>query len=165
MTKKFLFVTLAIALAFGMMVSGCKEADNEGFKDRSVNLKGSGDNSITITVKGAKWKDFTGDNLTDTGLQETFCSQFLEWTPASGSYIDGFSKMNKAYSLEGDNKLKIVFSVYSVAGIGITGSGTVKLQDLSTTTLMGYLKAFTNDMELTPDWAIGTNEAVTITIK
>jgi len=164
MSKKFLFIMLAIALAFGMMVSGCKEVDAEGFKDRSLNLKGAGGNSVTITVKGAAWKDFTGDNITDMGLQETFCSQFLEWTPA-GDYIDGFTKMNKTFSLESNNKLKIVFSVYSVAGIGVTGSGKVKLQDLSTTALIGYLKAFTSNMDLTPDWAIGTNEAVTITIK
>jgi hypothetical protein len=163
MSRKFLFVMLAIAIAFGMTVTGCNEPDEEGFKNHTLNLKDSGANSVTLTVKGAKWKNFTGSSAANEVTQALFLEKLMEWTSTSGS-IDSFTYINKDFSLEKDNKLKIVFTKYSVAGVGITGSGTVTLQNLSTADLMISLALFTDGMDKAIDWTIGTNDKVTITI-
>jgi len=167
MTKKFLFVMLAIALAFGMTVSSCKEADEEGFKDRTVNLTPATgeENAVILTIKSATWKDFTGTGVDDIALQEALGEKLLEWTPLSGS-IDKYLKMNKEYTLIDDNKLKISFSAYNLLDVGLlTGSGTLKLQELGTPALMAELALLANDVNLFPDWTIGKNDPVTITIK
>jgi len=167
MTKKFLFVMLAIALAFGMTVTSCKEADEEGFKDRTVNLTPAPDeeNAIILTIKSAKWKNFTGNGVDDVLRQEALGEKLLEWTPASGSEIDRYLYLNKEYTLIDNNKLKVSFSKYTLAGVGIIGSGTLKLKNLSTTELMAELPFIADGINAFPDWTIGKNDPVTITIR
>jgi len=166
MTKKFLFVTMAIAFAFGMMVSGCADdpVDQEGFKNHTLNLTDSGANSITLTVKGATWKDPKGGSDIENTAIKAGLLKLLEWTQGSGS-IESLLLMDINYDLISENKLKIAFSKQTdpLLGLGITGSGTLKIQ--SSIEFIALLIAVTDGINITQlDWSIGKNDPVTITI-
>jgi len=155
MTKKFLFGTLAIALAFGMMVIGCDNSDKDDFKAHTINLTPvSGENAILLTLKGASWAD-----PSDLKIQLALLAM-LDWDSKSGN-IPTIALMSQDFFLKSDNVIKITFSKLSLA----TGSGTVKLKNSSGLQLFAVLEAVTKYMDPLGVWSIGKNNPVTITIK
>jgi len=172
MAKKFLFVTLAIAFAFGMMVSGCETADKDGFENHTINLTPAEEsNAILLTLKGATWKDLTLDldDLANAGEQKArqvaLLENLLEWNQKDGSISSLTKNIESEFKLEKKNVLKITFSKLGAFSAGFTGSGEVSINKYSSPKLMAALELFTDDMDQLAYWTIGKNKPVTITIK
>jgi len=172
MIKKSLFGALAIALAFGMMVTGCETADKNNFENHTINLTPAEENNaILLTLKGATWKDLTFDLDDPANAGEQLAHQvlllenLLEWNKKGGDISSLTKNIESEFKLEKNNVLKITFSVLGAYGAGFTGSGEVSIKNYSSPKLMAVLELFTDDMDQLAYWTIGKNKPVTITIK
>jgi len=170
MTRKILFGALAIALAFGMMVTGCETADEDGFENHTLNLTSAEENNtILLTLKGAVWKDPTSnsDDLENAAKQKVFqealLDRLLEWTQTGGNISSIKTTVKLEFKLEKENVIKITFSKIGALGAGFNGSAEVKLKEYSSPELRATLEFFTESMELGV-WTIGKNKEVPITI-
>jgi len=162
MTKRFLFGAPVIALVFGLMVIGCFSPEEDGFKDRTINLTNAGENALFLTLQGGTWEDPT------LPLKVALFEKFLDWDQKSGNISNLKNEIASRCTLEKENVIKIEFSKESAFGSAHTGSGIITLKKYSSaaelTQLFGALKLLTKKMD--PGvWTIGKNEKVTITIK
>jgi len=159
-----------MALVFGLMVTGCFLSEEDGFKNRTINLTPAGENAIFLTLQGATWKDPQDDFIDhenavkQKNLQDNLLN-LLKWEEQKGNLnkLDSTHIVSK-FTLEKDNVIKIAFSPLPAFGSGYWGSGEITINELSSDDLTAALKLITENIDLTGAWTIGKNNPVTITI-
>jgi hypothetical protein len=124
--KSFMMGTLAVMLAFGLVLAGCDNgtgSDDNGPSGPTIKLTDTGNNTFTLTLTGAIWDpSYETPNLTP-GRYNHGC---FEWDgEPTGNVTAG--RIALSSNRTSDTVMTVTMSVSSTVYNPVNGSGKLKL--------------------------------------